>query len=57
MDPLIDSDSIRMIVTSMTRKGEQSLTELEVERFLNALTRAQSGVATGISQFAHKILP
>lgn len=44
----LSSDVIGMIVSSVTRKGDQSLTELEAERLLNAIARAQSGVPTGV---------
>lgn len=48
-DQLLSSEAIQMLVASMTRSGESPLREIEVERFLNALTRAQSGVPTGIN--------
>lgn len=44
---LLTSETIQMLVSSMTQQGSKPLTELEAERFLNALTRAQSGVPTG----------
>lgn len=44
---LLTSETIQMLVASMTQNGSKSLSELEAERFLNALTRAQSGVPTG----------
>lgn len=45
---LLTSDTIQMLVASMTASGKRPLTELEAERFLNALTRAQQGVPTGV---------
>lgn len=45
---LLTSDIIQMLVSSMTQQGSTTLTELEAERFLNALARAQSGVPTGV---------
>lgn len=45
---LLTSETIQMLVSSMTQHGSKELTELEAERFLNALTRAQSGVPTGV---------
>lgn len=45
---LLTSETIQMLVASMTAGGKKPLTELEAERFLNALTRAQSGVPTGV---------
>lgn len=47
-DTLLTSDTIQMLVASMTQQGNKPLSELEAERFLNALTRAQSGVPTGV---------
>lgn len=46
---LLTSETIQMLVASMTQKGNKPLSELEAERFLNALTRLQSGVPTGVS--------
>lgn len=45
---LLTSEVIQMLVSSMTQNGTDKLTELEAERFLNAITRAQSGVPTGV---------
>lgn len=45
---LLTSESIQMLVSSITRSGQNSLTELEAERFLNAVARVQSGVPTGV---------
>lgn len=45
---LLTSEIIQMLVSSMTHSGNAKLTELEAERFLNALARAQSGVPTGV---------
>lgn len=45
--PLLTSESIQMLVASVTR-GDRQLTELEAERLLNAIARAQSGVPTGV---------
>lgn len=42
--------AILLLVKSMTQNGSQPLKELEVERFLNALTRLQSKTPTGIDQ-------
>lgn len=47
-DNLLSSEVIQMLVSSMTSNGSESLSELEVERFLNALARVQSGVPTGV---------
>jgi hypothetical protein len=47
--PLLTSEAIQMLVSSMTDSGNGSLTELEAERFLNAIARVQSGVPTGVS--------
>lgn len=47
-DNLLSSDAIQMLVSSMTSQGNSNLSELEVERFLNALARLQSGVPTGV---------
>lgn len=43
---MINSDSVELLVRAMTRDGAQPLREIEVERFLNALTRLQQGVPT-----------
>lgn len=43
---LLSSESLNMLVSSMTRQGTEPLPELAVERFLNALTRLQSNVPT-----------
>lgn len=44
----LSSEVIQMLVSSMTHQGNAVLQEIEVERFLNALARAQSGVPTGV---------
>lgn len=46
---LLTSEAIQMLISSVTAQGKNSLSELEAERFLNAITRAQSGVPTGTS--------
>jgi len=51
MDPqfsLLTSEAIQMLVSSVTNSGKSSLSELEAERLLNAIARAQSGVPTGV---------
>lgn len=45
----LGSEAIQMLVSSMTQKGERQISEIEVERFLNALARLESGVPTGVS--------
>lgn len=45
---MLTSEVIQMLVSSITQQGNKSLSELEAERFLNALTRALSGVPTGV---------
>lgn len=45
---LLTSETIQMLVASVTHSGQNQLTELEAERLLNAIARAQSGVATGV---------
>jgi len=44
---LLTSESIQMLVTSVTDSGNAKLTELEAERLLNAIARVQSGIPTG----------
>jgi hypothetical protein len=44
---LLTSETIQMLVTSVTDSGKANLTELEAERLLNAIARVQSGVPTG----------
>lgn len=48
---LLTSEAIQMLVSSMTQQGKHAVSEIEMERFLNALTRAQSGVPTGLNPF------
>jgi hypothetical protein len=45
---LLTSEAIQMLVSSITNSGSNPLTELEAERFLNAVARVQSGVPTGV---------
>lgn len=45
---LLTPETIRMLVSSITASGNKELTELEAERFLNAVARVQSGVPTGV---------
>jgi len=45
--PLLTSDAIQMLVASVTQQGSKELSELEAERFLNAIARVQAGVPTG----------
>lgn len=47
-DSLLTSDSIQMLISSMTQQGSTPLREIEVERFLNAIARVQSRVPTGV---------
>jgi hypothetical protein len=44
---MLSSEVIQMLVSSVTDSGNAKLTELEAERFLNAIARVQSGVPTG----------
>jgi hypothetical protein len=44
----LTSEAIQMLVSSITQSGSKELSELEAERFLNAVARAQSGVPTGV---------
>lgn len=46
-DQILSTESIGAIVASVTQRGSSPLTELEAERLLNAIARAQSGVPTG----------
>ena len=48
-EQVLTSEAIQMIVSSLTDKGNARLSEIEAERFLNALSRAQLGVPTGVS--------
>jgi hypothetical protein len=47
---LLTSETIRMLVSSVTDSGNAQLSELEAERLLNAIARVQSGVPTGVQQ-------
>lgn len=49
MDQNLSADTISAIVASVTQRGNAPLTEIEAERLLNAIARAQSGVPTGTS--------
>lgn len=44
---LLTPEVIQMLVSSVTQQGQNSLTELEAERLLNAIARVQSNVPTG----------
>lgn len=44
---ILSVESINAIVASVTHQGAIPLSELEAERLLNAIARAQSGVPTG----------
>lgn len=46
-DTLLSSEAIQMLISSVTQQGHAPLSELEAERLLNAVARAQSGVPTG----------
>lgn len=48
-DQFLTSEINQMLIASMIEKGNHPLREIEVERFSNSLTRAQSGVPTGVS--------
>lgn len=50
---LLTSEAIQMLVSSITGSGQRELSELEAERFLNAIARVQSGVPTGVSNKIH----
>ena len=45
---LLTPDTIQMLVASVTQNSNSRFSELETERLLNAVARAQSGVPTGI---------
>lgn len=45
-DPLLTREDVSKLVSSMTQEGNLPLSELQAERFLNALTRLQSNVPT-----------
>jgi hypothetical protein len=45
---LLTSETIQMLVASVTQQGQNTLSELEAERLLNAIARVQSGVPTGV---------
>lgn len=48
-NPFLSSEAIQMLVASLTQNGTRSLEAIQVERVLNALTRAQSGVTTAVT--------
>jgi hypothetical protein len=48
--PSLTSEVIQMLISSVTQQGHAQLTEIEAERFLNAIARAQLGVPTGGQQ-------
>jgi hypothetical protein len=45
---LLTSETIQMLVSSVTNSGNDKLSELEAERLLNAIARVQSGIPTGV---------
>lgn len=45
---LLSSETIQMLVTSITQGGSKELSELEAERLLNAIARVQAGIPTGV---------
>lgn len=47
---LLTSETIQMLVMSITQGGKKEISELEAERLLNAITRVQSGVPTGVNR-------
>jgi len=51
--PLLTPETIQMLVASITQQGANQLSELEAERFLNAVARVQSGVPTGVQNRTH----
>lgn len=44
---MLTSETIQMLVSSVTQSGNATLSEIEAERLLNAIARAQMGVPTG----------
>lgn len=47
--PTLSSQMIEMLISSVTHQGHAHLSEIEVERLLNAIARVQSGVPTGVN--------
>jgi hypothetical protein len=47
---ILTPEAIQMLIQSLTQSGQAHLSEIEMERFLNALTRTQSNVPTGIQR-------
>lgn len=45
---MLTPEAIQMLVSSITQSGQKDISELEAERFLNAVARVQSGVPTGV---------
>lgn len=46
---LLSQKAIENLISSMTQDGHAVLTEIQAERFLNALTRYQTGLPTGLN--------
>ena len=46
-DSTMTSDILRMIIASAMADGKHQVSSIELERLLNAIARAQSGVPTG----------
>jgi uncharacterized protein YjgD (DUF1641 family) len=44
--PELPSEVIQMLVSSMTNNGAGQISEIEVERFLNAITRYSANTPT-----------
>ena len=47
-ESLLTPETTQMLISSITQQGKAPLTSLEAERLLNAITRAQTGVPTGL---------
>lgn len=44
---LLTPAAMQVLISSVTHEGKSPLTEIEAERLLNAIARAQSGIPTG----------
>lgn len=48
LEPNLAPEVIQMLVSNIMQNSKNSLSEIEGERLLNAIARAQSGVPTGV---------
>lgn len=50
---ILTAQAIEQLISAVTQNGNARLSEIEVERLLNAIARVQSGVPTGPSSYSN----